>query len=193
MSWCLACGAGQSAWRATICIFEVADRVGVRGVRRHVRGSCRRSARIRYCVEAFGDGGGGDAGVGAFGSDAFLDDLYLACEAGDFVACDDLYFEAAVGSAYQFFGDTCGGLQAAETGRSCEDVFGGGGAGAGAFGTFGSDAFLDDLYLACDAGDLVACDDLFFEAPSGSEYETYGDTCGGRQAARTGALCANLV
>jgi hypothetical protein len=36
---------------------------------------------------------------------------------------------------------------------------------------------------------MVACDDLYAEAEFGSAYETYGDTCAGRQPAGTGAFC----
>jgi hypothetical protein len=40
-------------------------------------------------------------------------------------------------------------------------------------GTYGSDARLDMLYDRCGKGDLVACDDLFWEGPLGSEYEAF--------------------
>lgn len=47
-------------------------------------------------------------------------------------------------------------------------------------GTYGSDPDLDELYDRCEAGDYQACDDLYNESPTGSEYEEFGDTCGGR-------------
>jgi hypothetical protein len=47
--------------------------------------------------------------------------------------------------------------------------------------TYGSDEELDALWDACDAGDGQACDDLFFESPPFSEYEDFGNTCGGRE------------
>ena len=47
-------------------------------------------------------------------------------------------------------------------------------------GTYGSDAELDALWDACVAGDGAACDDLYFQAPIGSEYEDFGDKCGDR-------------
>lgn len=47
-------------------------------------------------------------------------------------------------------------------------------------GTYGSDNDLDALYDACEDGDYQACDDLFLESPSDSEYEDFGDTCGER-------------
>ncbi len=45
---------------------------------------------------------------------------------------------------------------------------------------FGDDVVLDQLYMACGNGDGAACDELFDEAPVGSEYEEFGLTCGGR-------------
>jgi hypothetical protein len=48
-----------------------------------------------------------------------------------------------------------------------------------AFG-YGDDATLDQLWDSCAAGDGQACDDLYSQAPIGSEYEQFGDTCGDR-------------
>lgn len=45
--------------------------------------------------------------------------------------------------------------------------------------TYGDNAELDALWDSCAAGDMAACDDLYFESPLGSEYEEFGDTCGG--------------
>ncbi len=45
---------------------------------------------------------------------------------------------------------------------------------------YGDDAELDALYDACAAGDGQACDDLYYQSPFGSEYEDFGNTCGGR-------------
>lgn len=56
--------------------------------------------------------------------------------------------------------------------------------------TYGDDPQLDALWDACEAGDGQACDDLYFQSPIGSEYERFGDTCGGRFEAGT-VLCAN--
>jgi hypothetical protein len=44
----------------------------------------------------------------------------------------------------------------------------------------GDDPHLDELYRACQAGSGPACDQLFDEAPLGSEYEELAGTCGGR-------------
>lgn len=63
-----------------------------------------------------------------------------------------------------------------------ESALGGGDGGTdtGGEGTYGSDPELDALYDDCEAGDYEACDDLFFDSPTGSEYEDFGDTCGDR-------------
>ena len=45
-----------------------------------------------------------EEGVG----DPALDALYEQCEAGDGQACDDLYFQSAIGSRYESFGNLCG-------------------------------------------------------------------------------------
>ena len=45
---------------------------------------------------------------------------------------------------------------------------------------FGDDAELDNLARACENGDWDSCDDLYLDSDFGSGYETYGDTCGGR-------------
>ena len=52
----------------------------------------------------------------------------------------------------------------------------------------GDDPDLDALAQSCFEGDLVACDHLFLQSPVDSDYEAYGDTCGGRQEAGTGRL-----
>jgi hypothetical protein len=44
----------------------------------------------------------------------------------------------------------------------------------------GPDPVLDGYAQGCFAGDYPACDALYFESPSLSEYEDYGATCGGR-------------
>jgi len=45
---------------------------------------------------------------------------------------------------------------------------------------YGDDPAFDALYDQCEAGDAVACDDLFWTSPLGSEYEAFGNTCGNR-------------
>ncbi|MBU5424157.1 DUF4190 domain-containing protein [Cellulomonas hominis] len=111
-----------------------------------------------------------------YGDDASLDALWDACAAGDGAACDSLYMSSPSGSDYEAFGDTCGGQAAggefcAEDSAATEDTAAQG---------YGSDPELDALWDACEAGSGTACDDLYWEAPSGSQYEEFGTTCGGR-------------
>jgi hypothetical protein len=44
----------------------------------------------------------------------------------------------------------------------------------------GTDAQLNELAQQCHDGDMQACDDLYTESEIGSEYEAYGNSCGGR-------------
>lgn len=53
---------------------------------------------------------------------------------------------------------------------------------------YGDDPELDSLWDACGGGSGVACDNLFFTSPSGSEYEEFGATCGDRFSLSTAPL-----
>ena len=55
----------------------------------------------------------------------------------------------------------------------------------------GSDPFLDALATSCHAGDMRSCDRLYDRAGTGSDYETYGDTCAGRQPVGTFRFCGD--
>ncbi|WP_182353103.1 hypothetical protein [Flaviflexus huanghaiensis] len=46
---------------------------------------------------------------GAYGDDPALDELWDACEAGDFEACDELWWDSPIDSDYEAFAETCGG------------------------------------------------------------------------------------
>ncbi|MDH3303170.1 MAG: hypothetical protein OES24_21920 [Acidimicrobiia bacterium] len=46
--------------------------------------------------------------------------------------------------------------------------------------TLGDDPALDSLWLACEEGSGAACDELFEQAPVGSEYARFGVSCGDR-------------
>ncbi len=48
-------------------------------------------------------------------------------------------------------------------------------------GTYGSDPELDALSDACEAGDDVACDDLYIQSPAGSDYEATAEANGGAE------------
>lgn len=47
-------------------------------------------------------------------------------------------------------------------------------------GTYGSDPALDRLWDRCAEQDWAACDELYLDSPFGSEYESFGETCGDR-------------
>ncbi|MDO5495014.1 MAG: hypothetical protein Q4G64_04815 [bacterium] len=122
------------------------------------------------CGETEGPSYGGcDLGVvGAYGSDRHLDELWDECEAGDMEACNDLYWSSPVSSEYEDFGSTCGATESPMYGRCMVgDVDG-----------YGTNAEFDDLWDQCEAGDMEACDDLYYATPVGSEYEEFGSTCG---------------
>ena len=46
--------------------------------------------------------------------------------------------------------------------------------------TLGDDPTLDALWRSCEEGSGAACDQLFTEAPTGSDYEWFGVSCGDR-------------
>ncbi|NTW38980.1 MAG: hypothetical protein HGA44_03700 [Cellulomonadaceae bacterium] len=126
---------------------------------------------------------------------AELESLKAECAAEDWAACDELYMRSPGGSDYETFGDTCGGRT--EGGSYCVDEFGDGSSdSSGSTDTssdanaYGDDAALDALWDQCAAGDGQACDDLYFQAPIGSEYEAFGNTCGNTQP--EGTLCSTL-
>jgi hypothetical protein len=54
---------------------------------------------------------------------------------------------------------------------------------------YGDDPALDALYDDCAGGDAVACDDLYVNSPTGSEYEQFAGTCGGRFEYSDTELC----
>ncbi len=110
----------------------------------------------------------------AYGDDPRLDALYDSCANGDMIACDDLYWESPIDSEYETFGRSCGGGLEANGGGSCAETQ------RGSDATYGDDPRLDALYDSCADGDMAACDQLFWESPISSEYETFGNLCGGR-------------
>lgn len=43
---------------------------------------------------------------------------------------------------------------------------------------YGDDPALDALWDDCAAGDMAACDELYWSSPVGSDYEDFGENCG---------------
>jgi hypothetical protein len=56
----------------------------------------------------------------------------------------------------------------------------------------GDDPALDALAQNCFDGDMQACDDLYLQSDFDSDYEDYGNTCGGRFPDNTD-YCVNVV
>lgn len=73
-------------------------------------------------LETFGALGGGLLTGEAYGDNATLDALWDGCTAGDFDACDELYFRSEVDSEYEHYGDSCGRRN--EPGGLCSSLYG---------------------------------------------------------------------
>lgn len=55
------------------------------------------------------------------------------------------------------------------------------------------DAELEALYEGCKAGDMEACDELYWEAPLGSDLELFANLCGGERTAEDASpFCVDL-
>ena len=50
---------------------------------------------------------------------------------------------------------------------------------------------MDALAQGCYDGDMASCDTLYDTSDAGSAYESYGDTCAGRQESGTGVYCVD--
>lgn len=145
------------------------------------------NVRAEACVTEIG---GPAAGSAPPGTDAELDELWLECSDGDGASCDLMYQISPVGSDYEAYGWTCGGItvfdDCADAAKLDTEFF-------DDLGNFdldqvanpddpppGDDAALDALWVECSAEVAASCDQLFVESPSGSDYEAFGWTCGGR-------------
>lgn len=144
--------------------------------------SCgNRNEPAGYCVDIYGSETSPaiSSGEDGYGTDPALDALWDECEAGDFLACDDLFFAAEYGTEYSDFGDSCGYRN--EPAGYCEAIYGSSQQSEStSTGSYGSDSYLDLLWDLCEAGDFASCDDLYLEAPRNTEYEYLGDSCGYR-------------
>lgn len=106
----------------------------------------------------------GDVGIGI--DEATLAEFRADCAAGDLEACDALFFQSEVGSDDEDFGATCGGTTDGATAGMCSYVP-------------PSDEEIAEYRAGCEAGDMVACDDLYYASDIGSDDEEFGATCGG--------------
>lgn len=116
-----------------------------------------------------------------------LDGLQDDCASGDLAACDELYYDAPIGSELEDFGNTCGELSDDNYYGDCDEAYDPDGDGQEGTAepeepeTYGDDPQLDALWDSCAEGDMEACDDLYYDSPFGSDYENFGDTCGNRE------------
>jgi hypothetical protein len=53
----------------------------------------------------------------------------------------------------------------------------------------GSDPMFDRLAQQCADGSMRACDELYDASPAGSRYESFADSCAGRQPRNTNIYC----
>ena len=106
-----------------------------------------------------------------FGEDPSLDVIYNYCQKDDDYACIILNEFSNPGSEYQSFAQSCGG-------RDCEIVpFS---KYLDGYERYGDSAYLDALYDACANTDAYACYELNTTAQFDSEYESFSQSCGGR-------------
>jgi hypothetical protein len=131
----------------------------------------------------------------SYGDDPDFDSYYDNCEGGDMPQCDLLFLTSPIGSEYEEFGGTCGGIFTVDDAPfSCAaDGGGDGGDGGDDPFTYGDDPELDALWDACDGGDPDACDQLFSDSPGGSEYEDFGFSCGGRVPEGEVEICSDIM
>lgn len=87
------------------------------------------------------------------------------CEEGDLFACDTLYEIAPLESAEELLGSTCGGTSTELYGECASNEMGGA-------------VDLAAMRLACEDGQLAACDDLYAFSDVDSADEDFGSTCG---------------
>jgi len=55
------------------------------------------------------------------------------------------------------------------------------------------DTQFDGLAQSCFEGSMPSCDELYNETPAGSDYEEYGDTCGGRWPTSARPSCTEVI
>ncbi|MDW3218016.1 MAG: hypothetical protein R8F63_05325 [Acidimicrobiales bacterium] len=110
------------------------------------------------------------SGAEDYGDDAGLDRLYDWCEAGDDAACDQLWWDSNIDTAYEAMAESCGGRGGGD--GDCVTT-----AGTAAYG----DSPLLDLYFdSCVDGYGLSCDSLHEVDEAGAGYRDFGRTCGER-------------
>lgn len=111
------------------------------------------------------------------------------CRDGDMMDCDSLAIWAETGSEEDDLAQSCNGLGDRGEAGSCYVL----GLDAEKATSYGDDDDLDALYDSCAAGDMTACDDLYYDAPytsSGtSEYREFAESCGDSGLTAIGGMC----
>lgn len=137
------------------------------------------------------------------GDDEDLNDLANQCFDGDMASCDQLFADTPSDSDLEAYSQTCGGRIDEQSGApGCQARFDPGEPQAP--GNLSDDPTLadssateisnfEDQAQECFGGDLAACDALFFDTPVGSDFETYGSTCGGIVEIGVRGSCEDLV
>jgi hypothetical protein len=110
--------------------------------------------------------------------------LAEACFAGDMAACDQLFAETPIGSVDEDYGRSCGGRVEDAVAGQCQATITGPVA-------VPADVVDQATAAACEAGDMIACDDLFRAAADGSVDQAYGALCAGR-VPDTNAFCVDI-
>lgn len=129
-----------------------------------------------------------EGGPQEHGDDDRLDSMWDDCDAGDMRACDLLYFQAPIGSAYARHAETCGGGDPDGSTFCSEDT--------DVDDTWTLDPNGDaaqTLLADCEAGDLTACDLLFQIAPTDSALRDQAGTCAERVDSRARPDCRTLL
>ena len=139
------------------------------------------------------------------GTDPTMDALAQSCFAGDMQACDDLYYQSPIGSAYEAYGTSCAGRSTSDIPGSCVSTFTPEAAPTTVANLppapaatqpptgLGTDPAMDALAQSCFAGDMQGCDELYFASPIGSAYEAYAETCAGRTESFAGMCSATFA
>jgi hypothetical protein len=146
------------------------------------RGKSSRDATLQLLTIAFSDGSGVEPAGAECIAIAFVDEQEGAALQGIVDAANGGSALGPLGRDLDRYAEQCGvdldeAVAAATAGQA-----------------YGDDPVLDGLWDACASGDGEACDDLYFDSASGSEYERFGLTCGDRfAAAEAPDLCADAI
>lgn len=133
----------------------------------------------------------------ALGTDPVQGELATACEADDLRACDDLYQRGDPTSTYADYAFSCGARldppPALGQAPNCRLRSTGQVATVGGDLPTGDSPTLDRLAEQCAAlNGVEACDSLFRQAPSQTEYGDFGVTCGYRTPDTRPNACAGF-